>query len=313
MKIIFWGVRGSIPTPLTALQLQSKIAAVVQRVESKDITDSEARAKFLAELPPYLIKTIGGNTACIEIRLSDNKLIIFDAGSGIRELGRKIIKTKEKIKHFHLFFTHFHWDHIQGIPFFEPIFKPGCKISFYSPIKEFSKYLQEQMKYPYFPVNMDVMRAEKEFKELNDKSIKIGQAVVEWRKMKHPGDSYSYKITEGNKSIIFSTDTELTEKDFLRNKENSDYFQNTDLIVMDSQYTLDEAIEKYDWVHSSYSLAVDFANEWNIPKLVLFHHEPKYDDKKMFSILNSSIGYQKHLKSSNMKIYLASENLEIEI
>jgi len=83
--------------------------------------------------------------------------------------------------------------------------------------------------------------------------------------------------------------------------------------VMDSQYTLGEAIEKYDWGHSSYSLAVDFASEWKIPKLVLFHHEPKYDDKKIYKILNSAKWYEKHIENSNLEIYLAKEELEFTL
>ena len=314
MKVKFWGVRGSIPTPLSPAQLQGKISAVIQRIEPGDLKTPETREAFLEGLPPYLFGTIGGNTTCIEIRLSDDTLIILDTGSGIRELGNSLKRKREKIRNFHIFFTHFHWDHIMGLPFFSPqIFDPRNTINFYSPKPGLEKYLRTQMSSPYFPITMDDVFAKLKFNVLEKAPVKIGSSIINWRKMKHPGDSYSYKISDKNKNLIFSSDTELMESDFLKTDENSDYFGNVDLIILDSQYTLNEAIDKYGWGHSSYSLAVDFAVSWIIPKLVLFHHEPNYDDKKIFSIHKSANWYLNHLQDSELKIFLAAEDLEIVI
>jgi ribonuclease BN (tRNA processing enzyme) len=120
-------------------------------------------------------------------------------------------------------------------------------------------------------------------------------------------------VEENGKTVIFSTDTELVQEDFSRTPENIAYFRDADVIVLDSQYTLDEAIEKYDWGHSSYSLAVDFAAEWNIANLVLFHHEPQYNDNKMYSIANSARWYRSHLNKERPNIMLAREGLELDI
>ena len=128
MNVRFWGVRGSIPTPLTSGQVRRKIAAVVQRIEKKDLDSQETRERFLARLPDYLFGTIGGNTTCLEVRLSDDTLIVFDAGSGIRELGAQLKSRREIKREYHLFFTHFHWDHLQGLPFFAPLFDRDVKI-----------------------------------------------------------------------------------------------------------------------------------------------------------------------------------------
>lgn len=313
MKVKFWGVRGSIPTPLSSTQLQSKVAAVVQRIEPHDLETPETREAFLANLPPYLLGTVGGNTTSIEVRLSDDSIIIFDGGSGIRELGISLKKQRERKSEYHIFFSHFHWDHLQGLPFFPPLSDPEAKIFFYSPVERFEEYVRGQMKFPYFPVTLDIMAANLNFIVLKEPPYKIASARVYWRKMKHPGGCYSYQVREGDKRMIFSTDTELSETDFERSEENKAYFQDTDLLIMDSQYTLDEAIEKYDWGHSSFSLAVDFSAEWNIRNLVLFHHEPLYDDKKMFSILKSSGWYLNHLEQKGVKIYLAREGLEVDI
>ncbi len=312
MKVKFWGVRGSIPTPLSPSQLQGKISAVIQRIEPDDLKTPETREAFLAGLPPYLLSTAGGNTTCIEIRLSDDTLIIIDAGSGIRALGHSLQKRREKIRNFHIFFTHFHWDHIQGIPFFAPqIFDPQNTINFYSPKMNLEDYLRNQMSFPYFPITMDNVFAKIKFTVLKECPMNIGPAKISWRKMKHPGDSYSYKFEDCCKSLIFSSDTELTENDFQKTPENTEYFENTDLLILDSQYTLNEAIDKYGWGHSSYSLAVDFAAGWSISKLGLFHHEPNYDDKKVFGIHKSAKWYLDHLQYNKMDIFLATEELEL--
>ncbi len=311
MKVKFWGVRGSIPTPLTTEQIRNKIAAVVQRIERGDLESEETRERFLARLPDYLFGTVGGNTTCIEVRLSDDTLIVFDAGSGIRGLGAQLKSRREIKRRYHLFFSHFHWDHLQGLPFFAPLFDRDATVHFYSEEERFEEYVRGQMRYPYFPVTLDIMAATLKFHVLRTSEHPVSNAVVSWRKMKHPGGCRSFSVREGAKKLIFSTDTELSEADFERTAENAEYFRDADVLIMDSQYTLGEAIEKYDWGHSSYSLAVDFAAEWSISNLVLFHHEPLYDDQKMYNILKSATWYLNHLEQKGLKIYLATEGLEI--
>jgi phosphoribosyl 1,2-cyclic phosphodiesterase len=313
MKIKFWGVRGSIPTPLTNIQLQNKIAAVVQRIQEKDLESPETRELFLSQIPPYLFGTVGGNTTCIEIRLSDDSMIIFDAGSGLRELGYSLKKRRGTGRHFHFFFTHFHWDHLQGLPFFSALGDKDAKMTFSSPEERIEEFIRGQMRYPYFPVTLDVMPATVEFSVLKEQPYRVAGGEIYWRGVKHPGGCVSYQVKENGKRVIFSTDTELSEKDFEKNEENTAYYKDADLLIMDSQYTLGEAIEKFDWGHSSYSLAVDFSVAWNIKNLVLFHHEPLYDDKKMYSILKSSNWYLNHLEQKGLNIYLAREQMELDV
>jgi phosphoribosyl 1,2-cyclic phosphodiesterase len=129
--------------------------------------------------------------------------------------------------------------------------------------------------------------------------------------MSHPGDSYSYKVNDGKHTFIYSTDTELSASDFEKTEENTAYFSGTDLLVIDSQYTLGEAIEKYNWGHSAFSLAVDFAANWNIKHMVLFHHDPAYDDHKLLNILQSAKWYTERLNITGIKLTLAMEDTEI--
>lgn len=311
MKIQFWGTRGSIPTPVTNQDLQSKISAIIQLIQLDDVIDQDAKQRFISRLPEQLISTIGGNSACMELVIDSNHLI-FDAGTGIQRLGRQLAKNALN-KTIHLFFSHFHWDHIQGLPFFAPAFMNDFTVNFYSPIAGFETYLQDQMKPPYFPVCMEAMRAKLNFNVLLKGYVQFNDILIHYRKMNHPGDCYSYRIQTGNKVIIYSTDTELSQADFEKTKENIQYFKNADMLIIDAQYTLGEALEKQYWGHTSYSMAIDFAVTWNIKKLVLFHHEPAYSDKQIYKNYNSAKWYKDHLGTSDLELYLAKDGLSFEL
>jgi phosphoribosyl 1,2-cyclic phosphodiesterase len=313
MKIRFWGVRGSIPTPLTSEQLKSRIAAVVSRVRLEDLRSPESRESFLAGLPQYLFAVVGGNTACISIDTGEPHLVVLDAGSGIRELAAHLARTGSTVRDFHIFFTHFHWDHIQGLPFFSPAgYRPENSMYFYSGREDLPAVIKGQFKPPYFPVGIEAMGAKKRYRKLDGSGLKLGQLQIRWKKVSHPGGCLSYRITHRGRSMIFSTDTELSSKDFEKSAENRAFYQGVEVLILDSQYTLGEAIKKYDWGHTSYSMAVDFAAEWDIKTLVLFHHEPLYNDRKIYSILNSADWYRERLNRKDFRVLLAVEGLEIE-
>jgi phosphoribosyl 1,2-cyclic phosphodiesterase len=285
----------------------------VQRIRPSDLVSPAAREFFLSQLPAWLFDYAGGNTACVEIDLTPETVIILDAGSGLREFGLAVPKKIPVPRYIHMFFSHFHWDHLQGLPFFSPIVQPDIQVSFYSPEPGLRQNLNEQMRSPFFPVtleNMDGGRSR--FVRLENMPLKIAGAEISWRKMNHPGGCYSYKIFDGKHTIIYATDSELTESDFDKNAENIAYFHNADLIILDSQYTLGEAIEKFNWGHSSFSLAVDFASEWNIKNLCLFHHEPLYNDRKLNNNLQQAQWYYSHLGKQGMNIFLAEEGKEVE-
>jgi len=314
MKLKFWGVRGSIPAPLSAESIQRRISAVVARLRPADLESTESREAFLAGLPPHLFGTVGGNTTCLSIRTAAGSLFIIDAGSGIRELGASLARSQEHIRDYHILFTHFHYDHLQGLPFFAPAgYAAGNRLFFYSPRQGLRGILEGQMRPPYFPVGMEAMRAEKHYVRLREPPLRLGGAQIAWREMKHPGGCVAYRISEGGRSLIFATDNELSTEDFRRSSENTAFFQDADVLILDSQYTLGEAIEKYDWGHTSYSMAVDFAAEWGIRTLFLFHHEPSYHDRKIHSILNSAKWYQARLHARPLEVRLAVEGLEVDI
>ena len=215
MDIRFWGVCGSIPTPLTSQQVRTKIEAVVQRISSKDIISPDARERFLSTLPEYIYGTTGGNTACVEIRDSKGNVFLLDAGSGIREYSKSGLPANNDT--YHVFFSHFHWDHIQGLPFFDQAYKKDCKLIFYSAFPAAKKVLEKQMDLPFFPVQFDTsFSAAISFNCVKPgEPFMVGNCVVVSKKMSHPGNSYSYSFEENGRKIIYATDVELSEKDVL--------------------------------------------------------------------------------------------------
>jgi len=201
MKIHFWGVRGSIPTPTAPSRIKSKISAIVEQITPEDLQSAETRERFLAELPPWLFGTVGGNSPCVSVVFEDiEECIVFDCGSGLRELGMAQIQEKKKISQYHIFLSHFHWDHLQGLPFFGPGYNPAVKLDFYSPVGGLEGILSGQMVHPYFPVSLDVMGSKKTY-HFMDKEIEACGRVITAKKMNHPGDSYAFCVNEKGKRI----------------------------------------------------------------------------------------------------------------
>lgn len=314
MKIHFWGVRGSLPTPITPEQVQNKIVAAIERMTPKDLESEDTRTKFIASLPPWLFGTVGGNTSCVELTNKAGHQFILDCGSGLREFS--VNGKKAPDHHYSVFMSHYHWDHIQGVPFWGATFDPRVKIDLYSTFPDAERILAEQSRCPYFPQNgcWENIRDRFTFhlvKELEP--FYVDGVKVTCKKMKHPGNSYSFSFEEDGKKVIYATDVELTAKDYdLRNKDNY-FFENADVMILDSQYTGDEAINKTDWGHSIFCYAVDFANAWKAKSLYFFHHEPTYNDKKIYSVLRAAKWYEDYSAKYDVEIHIAIEGQEIEL
>jgi phosphoribosyl 1,2-cyclic phosphodiesterase len=254
LRLKFWGVRGSTPTPL---------------IEN---------LKF------------GGNTSCLEIRTANDECVIFDAGSGIRALGQTLIQEAagEPID-TKIFLTHFHWDHIQGIPFFPPLYGPKNHISFFSgssgrPLQE---TLEGQMAKPYFPVDFGQVAAKRDFHQIESGgAIETGGLKIRPFPLNHPQGASGYRIECDGVVIVYATDYEHG----VRESDNilCDYAQDADILICDAQYTPAEYETHRGWGHSTWANAVILARDARADHLMLFHHDPAHDDQAMMRITQSA-------------------------
>ncbi|MEM7344243.1 MAG: MBL fold metallo-hydrolase, partial [Chloroflexota bacterium] len=196
MKVKIWGTRGSIPTPLKPVEVRAKVReAILNLPEGIDPHNAEAVDAYLETLSPLSTGTAGGNTTCVEIQAGKNILII-DAGSGLRELGQELMRGPcgrgEGILYF--FFTHAHWDHIQGFPFFAPAFIPGNQIFIYS-IHNIHKVLDEQQNFINFPVSLSSMQAKLTFLPVEpQKPFQVDDITINTIETAHPGKAYAYRF-----------------------------------------------------------------------------------------------------------------------
>lgn len=322
MTVKFWGVRGSLPTPVTSFQIQSKISAVVQRITPDDLVSPDDRERFMASLPEYMLGTTGGNTACVELTGQKGTKIILDAGSGIRALGKEGGKSADN--HYNIILSHLHWDHIQGFPFFDPLFDGRTTIDCYSTNEAAESALRAQMSEPCFPVKFDTVADRITFHTIKAGSaFEAGEFDVHCCMMEHPGGSTAYSFTERDgagesgapKKFVYATDVELrvAQADETDESAKEAVFSGADCVVLDSQYTVAEAYKKGGWGHSAFCYAVDFAAKWDIKSLYLFHHEPTYNDKKLYNILETARWYAQYIERSDVKVYLAREGLAFQI
>ncbi len=321
MQVKLWGVRGSLPSPTTNTEYRKKLVGILQRFAQSDIKriDTDSIDSFIDKLPDEYQFIFGGDTTCVTVKSNSGKLYILDCGTGIRHVGYQLMKglCGKGSGEVNIFFTHNHWDHIQGLPFFTPLYVPGNRINFYSTNKKVEENLIKQMSSPFFPAPFENTSSEKIFHYLdpkNRKSIRLeDDLILEYYPLKHPGGSFAYKFIQNGKSFIFATDAEFTGEILEKIGEETDFFSNADLLVLDSQYTLQESFSKFDWGHTSYTMAVNCGLRWNIKNLVLTHHEPAYSDFDLAEIHSLAIEHGRQMENSNMKIFLAREGMIFRI
>jgi|HubBroStandDraft_2_1064218.scaffolds.fasta_scaffold22614_2 phosphoribosyl 1,2-cyclic phosphodiesterase len=280
MRIKFWGVRGSIPTP-----------------------------------GPETVH-FGGNTSCVEVR-AGKALLIFDGGTGLRLLGKELVRQMPI--EAHIFFSHVHWDHIQGFPFFDPAFVPGNKIHLYGG-NNVSRTLEEtlagQMDHPSFPVHLTDMGAKMTFNDLfEDQDLELdtgggAKAKISTGRGNHPNGVWAYRVDHEGHSVVYATDTEhyaVVDPRLVK------LAKDTDVLIYDSQYTPEEYAgtagtggSKVGWGHSTFEAAAVLAKVAGAKKLVLFHHDPMQSDDAVRE-------KEKRAKAAFPNAIAAFEGLTIEL
>ncbi len=305
MKVRFWGVRGSIPSPGPTTQ------------------------KY------------GGNTACIELRVGpDDRIIIIDAGSGIRSLGTSLMVNdlpKGPIK-ADIFLSHTHWDHIMGYPFFTPIYIPGTKLRVHGPVSFEDDPLEEvvggQMKYRYFPINLGELASEVSYHRLKeDPNIDLGDGLrLATKLLNHPITALGYRFEYEGRVVCTCYDTEPFRNLFITDPEDPAYdeamaiegnevaieqnlaieqfFSGADLLICDSQYTDAEYSARINWGHTTMEYAIGAANRAGVKKLAMFHHDPDRSDDTLDELAKT---YCEPGKFGNTEVFFAREGMEIDL
>lgn len=312
-EVVFRGVRGSIPAPMSGEEIEEKLIAALKLAKPEDLKDPQG---FVKNLPEHLKGCYGGNTSCVQVEV-DGQHIVFDGGTGLRLLGNDLIKKEfgdgEGV--CHIFLSHTHWDHINGVPFFMPFYIKGNHITLYGSHPDIQSRLINQQKFEYFPVPFHKHGSKVDFVDLRGvDQHKIADAVITWKEMDHPGKSYSYKLNFRGKSVVYATDVEYKKLSKARLQPAIEFFRDADLLIFDSQYTFVEGVEKEDWGHSSTFIGVDLALEANVKKIAFYHHEPTYSDFKLVNVFEQTKKYLKAIApKSALKMILAREGLTVDL
>lgn len=273
MNVRFWGVRGSTPTP---------------QKESMGY---------------------GGNTSCVEIRTEGDEIVILDGGTGIRLLGKKLQQefNGRPIKG-HIFFSHFHLDHIQGIPFFRPLYDARNHFTFYfadtRDPQVVPNALAGLMANPYFPVDISNLPCSRDHVNLVEGTLDVAGMRIQVLPLNHPQRCFGFRITHNGKVLAYCTDVELGTAWSDENVRTLG--RDADLFIVDSQFTPDELSNHVGWGHSSWKQAIDIGVEAHAKRVVLFHHDPNHEDSLVDEILENA-------RKCHPDVVAAREGLELTI
>ncbi len=272
MQIRFWGVRGSTPTP-----------------------------------QPENMR-YGGNTSCVEVRVYDH-LYIFDCGTGFRNLGKHLAREfAGRPISAHIFLSHFHWDHIQGIPFFAPLYDSADSYFFFhssSRGRGLQQAIEEQMADPYFPVNMSEMAANRHFYDIEEDRLTFDHCAIESRWLHHPQGCLGFRIESRDGVLVYATDNEPGHPEFDRAVRK--LAEGADILIYDAQYLPEEyEARKRGWGHSHWREAVNIVLESGAKELILFHHDPDHSDACIDSVVETARSYYPKLRA-------AAEGMQISL
>ncbi|NLT24101.1 MAG: MBL fold metallo-hydrolase [Syntrophorhabdus sp.] len=316
MKVNFLGTRGSLPAAANTLELRRKILGALKSLKGERFASEDDIRGFVEKVVPFsLAGHYGTNTPCVEIT-GERGRVICDAGTGIRDLSRRLgiaPGTGPGGRVFHIVLSHLHWDHIQGFPFFMPLYVEGNRIVVYGGHSDMEAALDYQRRHANVPLPV---KADMSFKRLEPGGqYEIAGFQVEVISQNHPGDSYGYRFEAGGKSVVYSTDSEHLEEGSADERRFMEFFRDADLVIIDAQYPLLDAFSvKENWGHSNNIVAVELGAKAGVRRLVLFHNEPTVDDLALETFLNDTRRYLKiYDPQSTMTADLAYDGMEIEI
>jgi phosphoribosyl 1,2-cyclic phosphodiesterase len=323
MKLTIWGARGSIPTPLTTEELRERLRETLERSKGLNLDDPEAIQRHIERLPPTINTVVSGNTSCVEVRVNDS-LFIFDMGSGIRLLGKKLMGEafREGKGVANIFISHTHYDHLEGYPFFVPAFIPGNQLNWYSPYADLEARFRDFMRHPFFPVDWDYPQSSKTFTTLDPSQHHIVDGVeVSILELDHPGKSFAYRLSFGGKKLIYASDGEYPSMEERHTASFEEFFRDADVLIFDAMYTYEDAVtSKAEWGHSSARVAAELAWRSNIKKIILTHHDPISTRQELWAKIDDADHHLRYRASREgredfqpVEVLLAYEGLTLDI
>lgn len=272
--------------------------------------------------PGFTTLRYGGNTSCVEVRTDDGTLIILDCGTGAHGLGQALVAGGPV--QGNLLITHTHWDHIQGFPFFTPLFIPGNQWNVYAPRglgSRLEDVLAGQMEYTYFPVTIQQLGATMAYHDLIEGDFNLGNVCVHARYMNHPAPTLGYRLEVGGVVMVYAADHEphsqhvheLTSLPVHREDlRHIEFLSGADLVIHDAQYTADEYPEKVGWGHTSMEKAVEFAMAAGVKRLAIYHHDPLRDDDTLARLIDEHRQFVA-AHGSDLDVFAATEGQTIEL
>lgn len=326
MQVRFWGVRGSVPSPAVTGELEARLVKVLGRLGSEanppDLNDPDAVLQWLRTLPAPLRVHSGGNTPCVEMRTEAGDIFIIDAGSGIRPLGHEMMSGDfgKGSGQAHVFFSHYHWDHLQGWPFFPPIYVPGNRFELYARHEKLKDHLRRQQQAPFFPpAAWDDAKAEINYNQLTSEPIELceGRVRVTSITLDHPSRAYAYKFEADGQIFIYASDGAYLDLDEDAIRPYVEFYKNADMLIFDAQFTLSESYEKRTWGHSSAVIGVELACQAAVKRLALFHHDPAATEEQLHHLFEVAQQYVALMpgasSSSGCEVLIAREGETIQL
>lgn len=311
MRLKFWGVRGSLPAPIMPDKLRFQIEDVLSQFDKLKTANASVTARaFMDSLAPQVAGGYGGNTSCGEATFGKSRLII-DGGSGIRNLSEYLMKAEPAQTDFHIYLTHFHWDHLIGLPFFVPLYIKGKTVHFYSAHDAPEDALTMLFKKPFFPVPFSVIKPQIQVHKVEPrKPFQIGEITVTPFELDHPDPCWGARVEAGGKALAWAVDTEGTRTGREELGADLPLYTNADLMVFDAQYSFGEALEKINWGHSSGPIGIDLALREKIKRVAFVHHDPSATDMAIWQGEEQTRHYYDELLSSRRRAGLEAERVE---
>lgn len=276
-----WGVRGSLPAAPARSQAFSKVKKALESFVKQQKNNPQLSVDEFLNLPESQQPCYGGHTSCVEV-FTDKTQLIVDGGSGIRPLAEHLMAGPCGMGkgEAHIFMTHFHWDHLIGLPFFIPIFIPGNRVHFYAVQEDLEQNIRRMFTKPNFPVPFEALGAQIFFHSMEPRKPQmIGDIQVTPYQLDHPDPCWGYRFEHQGRAYSHCVDSEALRVSRDDLGLDLPLYQNCNVMVFDAQYTFEEAIEKTNWGHSSAPIGLDLAMREKIPKVYFMHHDPSASDE----------------------------------